>query len=148
MAAAMRFTPPFAGLLIGAAALMGFPALAQTEPGDDSELRYGVALYHYYQQNYLEALSELMLAESRGGITDQGTNPQLVEGGIRLAFGMPESAGRLFEQALDDQRTPAQREAAWFYLGKLHYLRGDWHAAGERFSQTGNHLEEDLDWER
>ncbi len=127
----MRLRAPFAGLLIGAAALISALASAQSQPTKDSELRYGVSLYHYYQQQYLPALSELMLVEERGGVDSQGKNPQLIEGGIRLAFGMPESAAALFEQVLAENRTPAQSAAAWFYLGKLHYLKGEWSEAGE-----------------
>lgn len=133
----MKLRLPFAGLLIGAAALTSGSASAQLAPPEDSELRYGVSLYHYYQQEYLPALSELMLAEERGGIDSQGKNPQLIEGGIRLAFGMPETAAELFEQVLAENRTPAQRAAAWFYLGKLHYLRAEWSAA-EQYLQRAD----------
>lgn len=132
----MRLRSPFAGLLIGASALVSSLVSAQALPVNDSELRYGVSLYHYYQQQYLPALSELMLAEKRGGIDGQGKNPQLIEGGIRLAFGMPESAGRLFEQVLAENRTPAQRAAAWFYLGKLRYLRAEWPEASEYLQRS------------
>ncbi|MDQ2076650.1 hypothetical protein [Marinimicrobium sp. ABcell2] len=142
----MRWLRPFVCLLAGAVASVG--ASASEDDLADAELRYGVALYHYYQQNYLDALSELMIAQRRGGISTQGRNPLLIEGGVRLAFGMPESAGALFEQVLDDHRTPAQREAAWFYLGKLHYLRAQWPEAQARFEQAGTHLQEGLDHER
>lgn len=136
----MSLKSPFAGLLIGAVALFSGLFSAQALPDKDSELSYGVSLYHYYQEQYLSALSELMLAEERGGIASQGKNPQLVEGGIRLAFGMPESAGELFEQVLAENRTPAQRAAAWFYLGKLYYLRGEWSQAGEYLQRAGPDL--------
>lgn len=132
----MKLSLPITRLLIGAAALLSGLVSAQALPSDDSELRYGVSLFHYYQQQYLPALSELMLAEERGGIDSQGKNPQLIEGGIRLAFGMPETASQLFEQVLTENRTPAQRAAAWFYLGKLHYLRGEWAAAGEYLQRS------------
>jgi len=90
----------------------------------DAALRKGVARYHYYQQDYLPALSELMVARERQ--SDDDLAPVL-EGAIRLAFGMANSAEAQLQDALADR--PAQRDAARFYLGKLYYLRGDWAAA-------------------
>lgn len=91
-----------------------------------ADLRYGVTLYEYYQGNYLQALSELMVAEARGGIKGHKDNPKLIEGGISLAFGMERKAGEIFAELLTEERPLAVRNAAWFYLGKLRYLRGDW----------------------
>lgn len=144
----MRLLRPIVCLLAGVVAGVTLPALAEPDTRSDADLHYGVALYHYYQQQYLHALSELMVAENRGEPANPERNAQLIEGGVRLAFGMPESAGALFGQVLDDHRTPAQRAAAWFYLGKLHYLHGQWTQARERFEQADKHLTQELDQER
>ncbi|MDZ4260943.1 MAG: hypothetical protein U1B30_01245, partial [Pseudomonadota bacterium] len=90
-----------------------------------ADLRYGVALYHYYQQDYIAALAELMVADTRDGIQGHGDNPELIAGGVSLAFGMQHHAEGVFNQILQDERRPQSvRDAAWFYLGKLHYTRG------------------------
>ncbi len=94
-----------------------------------ADLRYGVTLYEYYQENYLAALSELKVAEARGGIEGHKDNPKLIEGGLSLAFGMERRAGQLFSELLTEDRPLAVRNAAWFYLSKLRYLRGDWEGA-------------------
>src|SRR5687767_8871024 len=47
-----------------------------------ADLRYGVALYHYYQQDYLQSLSELMVADARDGIQGHADNPELIAGGV------------------------------------------------------------------
>src|SRR3954469_7095209 len=57
-----------------------------------ADLRYGVALYHYYQQDYLQSLAELMVADARDGIHGHGDNPELIAGGVSLAFGMQRHA--------------------------------------------------------
>jgi TolA-binding protein len=102
-----------------------------------ADLRYGVALYHYYQQDYLSALSELMVADTRDGIQGHGDNPELIAGGVSLAFGMQNHAEHVFLNILQDERRPQQvRDAAWFYLGKLHYLRGDLNSAAESFARV------------
>ncbi|WP_347332646.1 tetratricopeptide repeat protein [Marinimicrobium locisalis] len=108
------------------------PALSEAqEPADGrAALHEGVARYHYYQQDYLPALSELMVARERGQL-DEGRGA-ILEGAIRLAFGMSGSARRQLDPALQDK--PEQRAAATFYLGKLHYLRGNWRGATEVWS--------------
>jgi hypothetical protein len=102
-----------------------------------ADLRYGVALYHYYQQDYIAALAELMVADTRDGIQGHGDNPELIAGGVSLAFGMQQHAESVFNQILQDERRPQSvRDAAWFYLGKLHYTRGDWAAAEQSFARV------------
>jgi len=110
-----------------------------------ADLRYGVALYHYYQQDYLASLSELMVADSRDGIQGHGNNPELIAGGVSLAFGMQRHAEALFNEILSDKTRPqSARDAAWFYLGKLHYLRGDWVAAEQSFARVSTDFKPSL----
>jgi len=93
------------------------------------DVDYGSALYEYYQGNYFTALNQLHIAELRGAIKGHGDNPQLSEAGISLAYGMEEHAQKIFTQLLDGNRPPAVRNAAWFYLARLQYSRGNWSAA-------------------
>lgn len=102
-----------------------------------ADLRYGVALFHYYQQDYVSAIAELMVADARDGIQGHSDNPELIAGGISLAFGMQNHAESVFSQILQDERRPLSvRDAAWFYLGKLYYTRGDWAAAEQSFNRV------------
>ncbi|MBX2808993.1 MAG: tetratricopeptide repeat protein [Cellvibrionaceae bacterium] len=100
-----------------------------------ADLRYGVALYEYYQGNHFAALSELMVAKKQGGIQGHGDNPEVIEGGISLAFGMDAQASEFFSRLLDEDKPADVRNAAWFYLAKLHYRRGDDKAAREAFDK-------------
>jgi len=110
-----------------------------------ADLRYGVALYHYYQQDYISAIAELMVADTRDGIQGHGDNPELIAGGVSLAFGMQHHAEGVFNQILQDERRPQSvRDAAWFYLGKLHYTRGDWVAAEQSFARVSNEFKPSL----
>lgn len=110
-----------------------------------ADLRYGVALYHYYQQDYITALAELMVADTRDGIQGHGDNPELIAGGVSLAFGMQHHAEGVFNQILQDERRPQSvRDAAWFYLGKLHYTRGDWAAAEQSFARVSSEFKPSL----
>lgn len=114
-------------------------ALSKEKPKTSvADLRYGVTLYHYYQQDYLSALAELMVADTRDGIQGHGNNPELIAGGISLSFGMQNHAESVFNNILKDEKRPqAARDAAWFYLGKLQYLRGDFEGANRSFNNIG-----------
>lgn len=115
-----------------------------------ADLRYGVALYHYYQQDYLQSLSELMVADARDGIQGHADNPELIAGGVSLAFGMQNHAEKLFSELLQDNpasgvRRPQEvRDAAWFYLGKLQYARSDWAGAELSFDRVSDKFNADV----
>lgn len=110
-----------------------------------ADLRYGVSLYHYYQQDYIPAITELMVADARDGIHGHGNNPELIAGGLSLAFGMQNYAEQLFTQLLQDNSRPQSvRDAAWFYLGKLQYTRADWAGAANSFARVSEKFNEDL----
>lgn len=128
------------------AALIGSAVEAKEKPKTSvADLRYGVALYHYYQQDHIAALGELMVADTRDGIQGHSDNPELIAGGVSLAFGMQQHAESVFNQILQDGRRPQSvRDAAWFYLGKLHYTRGDWAAAEQSFARVSSEFQPSL----
>jgi tetratricopeptide (TPR) repeat protein len=109
-----------------------------------ADLRYGVALYHYYQNRNLEALSELMVAQKQGGIQGHGDNPEIMEGGFSMAYGMERKASDIFTRLLDANRPQRTRDAAWFYLAQMRYLRNDWPASAEALSHISAEPEESL----
>ncbi|PCK08149.1 MAG: hypothetical protein COA42_10525 [Alteromonadaceae bacterium] len=93
------------------------------------DLRYGVALYHYYQSDYMEALTELLIAKEHGGIQGHGDNPEIMEGGFALGYGLERYASDIFDRVLEKNRSQASQDAAWFFMSKLRYLRGDYDSA-------------------
>ncbi|VUD53541.1 hypothetical protein TDB9533_01855 [Thalassocella blandensis] len=112
--------------------LLGISATAQAKKEKLTtvkDLRYGVALYWYYQGDYMNALSELMVAKERGGIQGHGDNPEIMEGGFALGYGMERHASDIFQRLLSENRSRDSQDAAWFFMSKLRYLRGDWAGA-------------------
>lgn len=103
-----------------------------------ADLRYGVALYHYYQTEYMDALTELLVAKERGGIKGHGDNPALMEGGFAMAYGLERYAGNIFNQILADNVPESSQVAAWYYLARMRYMRGDWDMA----RSSMDHVEE------
>jgi tetratricopeptide (TPR) repeat protein len=146
----LAFGKTVRGWIIVSAILFTSLAVADKPLSTVADLRYGATLYEYYLGDFFQALSELMVAEQRGGIQGHGDNPALIEGGISLSFGMERKAGDIFAELLaaDTEgkfnRPLEVRNAAWFYLGKLRYLRGDWDGTEESFSRISGRFDPDL----
>jgi hypothetical protein len=109
-------------------------AAEETEnPSRANDLLYGEILFNYFQGASFEALSLIGVSEEKGGIQGHGDHPQLIKGGLMLAYGMTRSAHDHFSRLLTDEMaaalSPQVRNQAWFYLGKVFYLEGDLSAA-------------------
>ncbi len=129
-------------LVTGVSLLLAGPGHArEKQPSQVSDLRYGVSLYDYFQRDYLAALSELQVADVRGGIVGHGDRPLMLKGAMSLAFGMDRTGTQIFERALQDAGSEDMRNAAWFYMGRMRYRRGDWAAAKASLSNIQGQVE-------
>ena len=88
-------------------------------------LRYGVTLFHYFQQDYFDALSELMIAQKTGELGVHTDHAELLRGGMSLSYGMDQQAQRIFTEFLDRPQPGVDRDRAWFYLAKIAWQRGE-----------------------
>ncbi len=121
--------------------LLCWPATAaEDKPSAVRDLRYGVALFHYFQRDYYDSLSELMVAEQRGGIRGHGDTGQIMKGGLSLSMGMERQAADVFRNILNESHPREVRDAAWFYLAKLRYRRADWEGAAASLANISGEL--------
>lgn len=143
----MFYRPPLRTISLTLALLgAGAPALA-SEPEapryrQAQDIAYGVALYDYFQGNYFDALSTLMVAEQRGAIRVHADNAALIEGGISLGFGLSGRAATLFEQQLQQQSGDPEtlaryRQVAWLKLAELNYRQQNWPRASAQLQKSG-----------
>lgn len=139
--------------LLAIAALAGCLSAPIAHAGDDpitsvQDLRYGVVLYDFFQDNYFDALSELMLGEQNQDMPHHAEFARLMRGGISLSYGMNTQARSIFEELLAQHPKAAVRDRAWFYLGKSYYERGDNESALAVLNRGGRELPDDLAQER
>ncbi|MBW4934479.1 tetratricopeptide repeat protein [Marinobacter sp. F4206] len=133
-----------AGLALGAVCL---PVGAASSMSEVQDLKYGAILFEFYQQNYFEALVEYAWAEDHGGVQNHGTYPELLKGGISLSYGLDTQAEDIFTRVARGNLTEEVRNRAWFYLGKMQYLRGDTSVAARNLSNIQGPLPEAVDSE-
>jgi hypothetical protein len=112
------------------------------------DLRYGVALYEFHQENYFQSLTELLLGEAKADMPHHGEFARLLRGGISLSYGLNDAAERIFDELLAAHSSPAVRDRAWFYLGKSYYQRGERERAADYFARSGSQLPKRLAAER
>ncbi|CAA0099184.1 Uncharacterised protein [BD1-7 clade bacterium] len=115
-------------VLLTASTLVCAPLLAkdnQRQPPPTAEdLRYGTALYAFYQNNYFDALTELKVGEKKGDLPNHKAHAKLLEGGISLAYNMDNTAADIFAPLLKQHLSDEDQARAWFYLARLQFDRG------------------------
>ncbi len=112
------------------------------------DLRYGETLFNYFQQKYFSAITNLMVANVRDPIQVQGEDPNLLLGGLYLAYGMHNDASTLFQELLSSESLPATHDKAWYYIAKLRYLKGYIAQAEQALIKIKDTLPEDREAER
>lgn len=130
--------------LLACVALALLPAAGSGAAETVQSLRYGVSLFHLYQGDYFDSLTELMVGQSRGELGVHAENAELLRGGIALSYGMDREAERVFTALLAEQREGINRDRAWFYLAKLAWQRGEPGRAQAALDRTGDELGPEL----
>jgi hypothetical protein len=109
---------------------------------------YGEVLFHFYQENYFSALTQVMTAQHFGRLPQQGDEAELLRGGMLLSYGLHLEAGRIFQALIDAGAPPAVRDRAWFFLAKIRYQRGYIAEAMDAMGRIGGVLPPEIEDER
>ncbi|NOR20331.1 MAG: tetratricopeptide repeat protein [Xanthomonadales bacterium] len=112
------------------------------------DLHYGEVLFHFYQQDYFTALTNLAAYRELDRVSHHEAEAELLQGGLMLSWGQHVEAGKIFERLLAESEDPYIRNRTWFYLGKVRYQRGFLDEAESAFRSISAPLPEDLEAER
>ncbi len=89
------------------------------------DLKWGTVLFDYYQEDYLSALIEYEYAKEIGSEIALSADGQLLNGGMRLSYGMAEPAEKIFTELLDESIPEKVRNSAWYYMANLYYHKSE-----------------------
>ncbi len=118
---------------------------ARDKPGTEVQAPYfGEVLFHFYQQDDFTALTHLLAARSTGRVDAHKAEAELLLGGLYLGYGQHREAGRIFNLLLDSHPSPAVKDRAWFYLGKVRFQRGLYDQALQALNEVGDELPKNL----
>ncbi len=112
------------------------------------DLRYGESLFNYYQDKYFSALTNLMIADAKQPITNQGDDPELLKGGLFLAYGLHNKAHDIFTKLINANLPVYTRDRAYYYLGKSFYKKSYYDRAVSALSSVTNTLPDNFNDER
>jgi TolA-binding protein len=131
-----------ASLLLTTCLALPLSAMAEIRTGEPQALRdlhYGEALFYLYQQEYFPAIVRLLAARKQGLMKAYADEPELLLGGLYLAYGMPNTAESLFNRVLRKTATTDIQNRAWLQLGKSRHRKGETQAAKSALNKISNH---------
>lgn len=85
------------------------------------DLHYGETLYHFYQEKYFSAISDLLVAQEKYPIKTQGQDPELLLGGLYLSYNMSKPAAAIFDRLAKQETDKSIQSSAWYYLSRIAY---------------------------
>lgn len=101
---------------------------------------YQQVLYEYYQGNFGLALTQMAILEQKfpNGLTQlpsflsaNQVEPELLKGGMSLAYGLDNQAADIFQRLLQNNTAPKITAFAWLLLGKTYYQKNQFAAAAQ-----------------
>ncbi|NGX15676.1 hypothetical protein [Wenzhouxiangella sp. XN24] len=134
----MRYRFMLAGILLSAVLLAAAAGVRATEaPPTVRDLAWGEVLFEHYQGRRMEALVRLSVGQVRGELAHHGAEAELLKGGLYLAWGLRDEAAEIFTALLAGTARPAQRDAAWYWLARIHHERGEHAKAAAALGRIG-----------
>lgn len=124
------------------------PATLADTSADNSrrlqELLYGEALFHFQQQDYFSAITQLQRADEQGTLPDSSADTGILLARLKLAYGLDIDAAFDFHALLNENVPDTVRNRAWYELAKSFFHKGYLEAAEEALNHIRGDLPEDI----
>jgi hypothetical protein len=113
-----------------------------SERNDQSvqDLPYGLALYEFFQDQPIAAITELDVGKERDTLSNQPDDAELLLGGLYYSYGLPNEAEAIFNQLIDDKTEEDTQNRIWFNLARVQYDRGRYTQALDLLSRIDEKL--------
>ena len=112
------------------------------------DLDYGRALYQYFQDDNLGAITQLMIAEQRTHGTNQQDEANLLLADLYYDYGLYEESREIFSRLLTAEVSDSIQSRIWFNLARLRYEQGHFDHARDLLSRINGQLPVGIEAER
>jgi len=112
------------------------------------DLDYGRALYQFFQENELAAITRLLVAEKRPRSRPQIDEANLLLADLYYGYGLYNDSQRLFARLLNAEVSDSIQNRIWFNLARLNFDQGIYQDARELLSRINDQLPPALEAER
>ena len=123
-------------------------AAAQLDQHRVEDLDYGSALYEFFQENELSAITHLMVAAERPRNRKQINEANLLLADLYYGYGLYEESRQMFARLLTTQVSDSIQDRIWFNLARLRFEQGHRDNARELLSRISNRLPGNIESER
>ena len=113
-------------------------------PNTIQNLHYGEVLFNYFQGDYFTSITHLMAFQQLNRVANHKPDDELLLGGIQLAYGMHNEAGKRFARILEENEDDAIKNRAYYYLAKISYQRGYLNVAENYINKVKGAVHEDI----
>ena len=112
------------------------------------DLDYGRALYRYFQEDDLGAITQLMIARQRARNANQQDEANLLLADLYYDFGLYEESREIFARLLTAEVSDSIQSRIWFNLARLRYEQGHFDHARDLLSRITEQLPKGIEAER
>ncbi len=112
------------------------------------DLHYGDVLFHFYQDDFFNAIVGFTAARQMGRAEPHAADGELLLGGMLLSYGQHKQAAQIFQSLLDSGAKPEIRDRAWFFLSRVSFDRGSVDQAQDSITRISGQLPGRLEDER
>jgi hypothetical protein len=111
-------------------------------------LDYGRALYQFFQDDNLGAITQLMIAEQRPHGTNQQDEVNLLLADLYYDYGLYEESREIFSRLLTAEVSDSIQSRIWFNLARLRYEQGHFDHVRDLLSRINDPLPAGIEAER
>ena len=112
------------------------------------DLEYGQALFHYFQQQELAAITRLMIAEQSPHPRRQVDESSLLLADLYYGYGLYAESRSLFARLLTSKVSDSVQNHIWFNLARLRFEQGYFDQARDLLARINDNLPDFIESER
>jgi hypothetical protein len=112
------------------------------------DMAYGQALFHYFQQDELPAIIQLLVAKQGVRTQTQVDESDLLLADLYYSYGLYGESGELFTRLQQENTSTGIKNRVWFNLARLNYDQGQYDTARELLAKIDDVLPVQIESEK